>query len=182
MFNPDNRESLEDQINKFMLSLSLMKVEEEHVVCSIFPYTFEGRESTWYFSLTTGSITNCDTFERLFLKTFGDDKTPTTLVLNLSRLRMNPKGKIKYFNQRFMTFLNRIPEDSRPPINILLEFYTTTLPSSIVIFVKRATKTTLDETMQETLEVEMQMMRIPNKALDEERRALPPTRKVMFKE
>jgi hypothetical protein len=36
----DNRESPEDHINKFMLSLSLMRVEEEYVVCRLFPYTF----------------------------------------------------------------------------------------------------------------------------------------------
>jgi hypothetical protein len=60
---------------------------------------------------------------------------------------MNPKEKIKYFNHRFMTFINRIPEDSCPPINVLLEFYTTALPFSIAIFVKREAKNTLDETM-----------------------------------
>jgi hypothetical protein len=36
--------------------------------------------------------------------------------------------------------------------------------------------------MQENLEVEMQMMSIANKNLAEERRALPPTQRVMFKE
>jgi hypothetical protein len=68
-----------------------MKVEHEEVVCRLFPYTFEGEASTWYFSLTTGSITSWYNFEKLFMKTFGDEKSPTSLVLELSRIRMNVK-------------------------------------------------------------------------------------------
>jgi hypothetical protein len=89
-----------------------MKVEHEYVVSILFTYAFEGREFTWYFALTTRSITRWDTFERLFMKKFGDEKTPSTLVLDLSRVRMNAKEKIKYFNRIFMNFLNRILEDS----------------------------------------------------------------------
>jgi len=54
------------------------------------------------------------------MKKIGDDKTHATLVLDLARLRMNPEEKIKDFNQIFMTLLNRIPGDSRPPTNFLL--------------------------------------------------------------
>jgi hypothetical protein len=36
--------------------------------------------------------------------------------------------------------------------------------------------------MQETLDVEMEMMSIANKSLVEDRRALPPTRRVTIKE
>jgi len=70
---------------------------------------------------------------------------------------MKAKEKIKYFNQIFLTLLNKIPEDSRPPTNVLLEFYTTTLPSSIAIFVKRTTKTSLDEIMQFLLKGKQKM-------------------------
>jgi hypothetical protein len=53
---------------------------------------------------------------------------------------MNPKENIKDFNQIFLTLMNKIPEDSRPATNVLIEFYTTSLPSSIAIFVKREGK------------------------------------------
>jgi hypothetical protein len=108
----------------------------------------------WYFSLPQGSITNWNDFEISFMKKFGEDKTPTTLVLEFSRIKMNPKEKIKDFNQIFLTLMNKILEDSRPADNVIIEFYTTTLPSSIAIFVKRAGKNTLAETFEETLDVE----------------------------
>jgi hypothetical protein len=47
---------------------------------------------------------------------------------------MAPKEKIKDFNQIFLTLMNKIPEDSRPPENVIIEFYTSTLPSSIAYF------------------------------------------------
>jgi len=50
-FYLDNKEYPEDHLNKFMLSVNIMKVEHEDVVCHLFPYTFEGRASTWYLSL-----------------------------------------------------------------------------------------------------------------------------------
>ena len=39
-FNLDNDVLLEDHIRKFMLSLRLLNVEHEDVVCRLFPYTF----------------------------------------------------------------------------------------------------------------------------------------------
>jgi hypothetical protein len=80
-----------------------------------------------------------------------------------------------------MTLLNKILEDSRPPTNVLLELYTTSLPSSIAIFFKREYKNTLYETMQETLDVEIKMMSVANKSPIEDRRGLPPSRRVTIK-
>jgi hypothetical protein len=53
---------------------------------------------------------------------------------------MNPKEKIKYFNQNFMTLLNRIPEDSQPPTNVILEFYTTALLLQLLSLLKEQPK------------------------------------------
>ena len=57
-FNPELKEPTEDHVKKFMLAVQLLDVEHKDVVFGLFPYTFEGKASTWYFSLTTGSITN----------------------------------------------------------------------------------------------------------------------------
>jgi hypothetical protein len=67
----------------------------------IFPCIFEGKASTWYFPLAQGSITRWNTFETTFTEKFGEDKSPTTLVLELSRIKMDSKEKVKDFNQRF---------------------------------------------------------------------------------
>ena len=74
-FNPELKEPAEDHVKKFMLAVRLLDVEHEDVVCRLFPYTFEGKASTWYFSLTTGSITNWNEFKLDFMNKFGDDKT-----------------------------------------------------------------------------------------------------------
>jgi len=120
-----------------------MGVQQEYVVCWLFPYTIEGKYSTWYFSLPQGKITRWNDFETAFMKRFGEDKTSTTLVLELLRIKMTPKEKIKDFNQRFMKLMNKILKDSRPGDNVIIEFYTIALPTSIDIFFKRDGKTTL---------------------------------------
>ena len=57
-FNPDNKEPAENHIDNFILVVQTLNVEHEYVVFHLFPLTFEGNESTWYFSLVQGSITN----------------------------------------------------------------------------------------------------------------------------
>jgi len=57
-FHPNNKASPEDHVSKFMLAVSLMNVQNEDVVCRLFPYMFEGKSYMWYCALPQGSITN----------------------------------------------------------------------------------------------------------------------------
>ena len=109
-FDPDNDITPKDHIKQFMLSLRLLDVQHEYVVCILFPYTFVGQASTWFFSLAPGSIVSWEQFETSFLNQFGYDRTSGMFFLELSRMRCDKKDKIKYFNQRFINLLNRIPE------------------------------------------------------------------------
>ena len=154
-----------------MLVIQLMNVQNEDEVCRLFPYTFEGKTSIWHFNLPQKSINNWGDFEDIFLKKFGEDKTLATLVLELSKIKIHPKEKIKDFNQIFLTLMNKIPNDSIPIASVLIEFYITALPSSIVIFVKRASKITLNQIFGETLDVEKEMMSIARKATIEDKRS-----------
>jgi hypothetical protein len=45
-FDPDNDITPKDHIKQFMLSLRLLDVQHEDVVCRLFPYTFVGQAST----------------------------------------------------------------------------------------------------------------------------------------
>jgi len=73
-FDPDNRGSPEDHVSKFFLAVSLMGVQHEDVVCRLFPYTFEGKTSTWYFALPQGIITRWNDFEISLMKKFGETR------------------------------------------------------------------------------------------------------------
>ena len=99
-----------------MLSLILLDFQHEDVVCKLFPYTFVGQASTWFFSLATGSIASWQQFETAFLSQFGDDRTYGALFLELSRIIFGKKDKVKDFNQRFINPLNQIPEKPAAPV------------------------------------------------------------------
>jgi hypothetical protein len=49
-FDSDLKQSTEDHIKKFMLVVRIQNVEYKDIVCRLFPSTFEGSASTWYFS------------------------------------------------------------------------------------------------------------------------------------
>ena len=157
-FNPDSKESTEDHIQKFLLANCLMSVQAKDVVCRLFPYTFEGKESTWYFSLLEGCITSWNQFHATFLEKFGEDKTPTILALELSRIMMDGKEKIKDLNQHFLTLKNKIPIESRPPEGVVVEFYTPTLPQMMAMFVKQTCKISLQDNFTEAIRIEKDLV------------------------
>jgi len=76
---------------------------------SVVPHTFENKSMTWFYSLEEASITSWRIFETIFLKKSGEDKMLATLVLNLSRIKMDTNERVKYFNECFLSFLKQIP-------------------------------------------------------------------------
>jgi hypothetical protein len=57
-FDPDKDILPEDHIKKFMCDLNLMNVQHEDVVCRLFYFTFQGKESSLFFILAPRSITS----------------------------------------------------------------------------------------------------------------------------
>ena len=88
---------------------------------------------------------------------FGDDKTSGTLLLELSRLKINENEKVE-FNQRFITLLNKTPD--KPPMAIHVEYYTAALPLTIATFVKRKEIRTLEENFEEAIKIEKDLASI----------------------
>ena len=83
IFDPNNYVLPEDHIKQFMLYLTLLNVEHGDVVCKLFPYTLQGKASTWFSILSQRSITSSKQFQATFMKQFRDDKTLGTLFLEL---------------------------------------------------------------------------------------------------
>jgi hypothetical protein len=157
-FDSDSKQSAEDHIKKIMLAIRLWSVEHEDVVCRLFPYTFEGNASTWYFSQQPQTITSWDKFETCFLEKFGDDKSPEVFIMKLFSLKMNPKEKVKDFNQIFLTLKNKIPIDSMPTESLIVAYYVKSLHNNIAIWVKSSKKKTLLEAFEEASQIEKDIL------------------------
>ena len=117
-------------------------------------------------------------FQDPFLTKFGDDRSTSTLINDLSNLKAEPKEPIKDFKSLFNKLLNKIPTASKPSDEVQNEWYISTLPLNSSIFVDRATKPTLAENMKEAIAVEKCILAIENKnALDERK-----SKKVSFRD
>ena len=92
-----------------MDALKLMNVEHEDVVCRLFPHTLQGKATKWFFNLAPGSITSWDKFEEAFMEEFSNEESSKIFPLELLGIRMNENEKVKDFNERFISLLNRIP-------------------------------------------------------------------------
>lgn len=122
-FNPGNGLLAEEHINNFMLSINLNGVTEEDVVVRLFSYTLQGAMESWYFSLPPGSINSWDAFEEQFLTKFGDDRSTSNFINDLSNLKSESKEPIKDFNSRFNKLLNKILVGSKPNEEVQNEWY-----------------------------------------------------------
>jgi hypothetical protein len=98
---------LEYHIKKCIISMRLLNVQFEDVVCHLFIYTFENSYSTWCFSLHVASITNWTEFQKSFIGKFGKETTTCALMVELFSLTIGPKESVKDINQIFTTILNK---------------------------------------------------------------------------
>ena len=80
------------------------------------------------------------------------------MFLDISRIKINNKEKVRDFNQIFITLLNRIYDKQTEAIKI--EFYIVSLPPLAAMFVKRKKKQTLVENFQEPIKVEKDLATI----------------------
>jgi len=152
-----------------MLAMKIMNVQHEDVACRFFCFTLQEKASSWFFSLPPRSVTSWQQFETAFITQFGDDKTSGTLFLYLSRLRINKKEKVKEFNQKSITLLNKILD--KPAEAVQIEFYTSALPPPISIFVKRKEIRTLAENFLQAIKVEKDLAAISTHPGNEESEA-----------
>ena len=113
-FDPGKGISIDDHLQSFYLVLELLVVENEDMVCRLFLHTFEAKASSWYFGLQENTITNWDTFQRVFKGKFGSQRTTSTLMKELLSLRMDKKEKVQDFNQRFASHLNNFSATINP--------------------------------------------------------------------
>ena len=96
-------------------------------------------------------------FQNDFLDKFAEETTTGALMAELFTTTMNPKERVKYFNQRFMTILNKFQPMAKPTQELQIEVDANALPASISMFVKRAAKTTLAQNFEEAKTIEFQM-------------------------
>jgi hypothetical protein len=78
--------------------------------------------------------------------------------MELSNMKMNPKEKVKDFNQRFLTLKNKIPADSMPAENLVIAYYAKSLHHNTTMWVKRSKKNTLLESFEEAVLIEKDIL------------------------
>ena len=126
-----------------------MNVRHEDIICRILPYTFDNASSTWYFNLHVGSITSWTKFQKDFLDKFAEETTTGALMAELFTVAMISKEKVKDFNQRFTTILNKFQPKSKPTKELQIKVYANAFLASISMFVKRAAKKALAKNFEQ---------------------------------
>ena len=138
---------MDDHLQSFYLDLEgLQAAEHEDVVCRLFPHTLKGKATSWYFALQGNSITNWNTFERLFRNKYGIQKTHVALMKGLISLKKEKKERVHNFTHRFVSYMTNFDATTTPTKHTLIEYYTSALGPDLAMFVKISVRPTLVET------------------------------------
>ena len=130
--------SVDDHLQSFFLVLEALALKHEDVVCRIFPHTLKGKAASWYFGLQANSITDWDTFERMFKSNFCSQRTIASLMKELLALKKEKKEKVQEFTHRFAAHLKIFNAAIRPAEETLIEYYTSALGPEMAMFAKRS--------------------------------------------
>ena len=97
-FDPSEKILVDDHLQSFYLAIEGLRAgEHEDVVCKLFPHTLKGATASWYFALLANSITDWDTFERIFKNKYAAQKTHVALMKVLCTLKKERKEKVHSF-------------------------------------------------------------------------------------
>ena len=100
---------------------------------------------------------------------FDNDKTSRMLFLEISRIKISNKEKVKDFNYIFIALLNKIFDKLAKEVQI--EFYTIALSPPVSMFLKRKEKENLAKNFVEAIKVEKDLATISNHLENEESEA-----------
>lgn len=128
-----------------------------HVDCSFVPWMAEQRYSV-ITSLSTPSRTRVCSKECFWKNS--DDKTTTVLLKEVGNLKMESKEKVKDLNQGFSHILKKFAIDIKHHDSIIVDYYTSALPTNILQFIKRVAKPTLLENYKEAIIMEKDLCAI----------------------
>ena len=99
-FDPSENILVDDHLQIFCLDIKgLQDGEHEDVVYRLFPHTLKGTAASWYFAFPANSITDWETFERIFRSKYELQKTHAALMKGLCALRKERKEKVHSFTQ-----------------------------------------------------------------------------------
>ena len=91
-FDPSENILVDGHLQRFYLAIEGLRAREhEDVVCILFPHTLKGVAASWYFALPVNSITDQDTFERIFRIKYDVQKTHAYLMKGLCTLKNERK-------------------------------------------------------------------------------------------
>ena len=100
------------------------------------------------------SITDWDTFKRIFRSKYATQKTHAALMKGLCALKKERKEKVHSFTQIFVAYLKNFSKPDKPLNKVLIEYYTSALGPELAMFSKMKAKPMLAETYEEAERVE----------------------------
>jgi hypothetical protein len=144
-----------DWFNDFV---DLEEVDDEDVKVRLFAQSLSGEVRKWFKALPTASIPNFASFETTFLARWGDKKNPLQLLTQYNNLKRTPSETVQEFSTRFMRVYNSIPAEVKPPPGAAQLRYVDSFDSDFSLLLRERRSTTLDDMMNDAIEVEVNLM------------------------
>jgi hypothetical protein len=124
----------------------------------LFAQNLSGKVIKWFKSLPTMSIPNFAAFEETFLARWGDKKNSLQLLNQYNNIKIPPYETVQEFSTIFMKVYNSIPTEDKPPSRATQLRYDDSFDNDFSLLLRDKRSNTLDDMMNETIEVEVNSM------------------------
>ena len=112
----------------------------------------------WFKALTLGSIGNYRVFEQMFLDRWEEKKNYVQMLTQYNQLKRGNDETIKSFSSRFNMIYNSLPIQCKPLEEMEKLHYAEAFDDEFELFLRERRSATLEDMMNDAIEVEINMM------------------------
>lgn len=102
--------------------MDLFNIEEEDVVMKLFGFSLEGAAFSWFRVLPDKYIKTWEQFHNSFIKRWATRVDPKLILTELYKIKKKDVESVPEFNQRFDSWVKRIPNDKPSQDAVLWQY------------------------------------------------------------
>jgi hypothetical protein len=153
-FSGENQALDERHLESFLDFIDRFQIVHEDVIMRYFAKTLIRDTAVWFKSLRTDSIGSWIEFSNVFIKYWGDHKSPDLYLADFYALKREHGESLPVFNRRFCSIFHDMPLEIHPLETTAMIYYVMGLHSELDLLLLERKSSSLSVLFEDALEVE----------------------------
>jgi hypothetical protein len=153
-FSGENQASAERHLESFVDFIDRFQIVHEDVIMRFFSKSLIKDVAIWFKNLRADSIGSWIEFSDVFMKHWGEHKTPDSYLADFYALKREHNETLSAFHRRFCSIYHAMPLEIRPTETAAMIYYVMGLQSKLSLLLLERKSLSLNILFEDALEVE----------------------------